>query len=220
MCSHSFKHILFPFIDLHIFLNSAALLKMAAKDEYRNVNLEEKIAEYVDGTLNLSEMALTNQDMSIIIQQGIREKQCTYLDLGDNKITLGGVRILVEELKTNTTLIALYLNYNDIGDESVRYLTQLLEGPNSILTELDLHDTRVSDRGVLILSEILQTNTTLVKLDLSYNLGITNNCVEALLRMLDHNQTLTNISLKGCRIYDPESARLRQTTNKITSIEL
>ena len=193
---------------------------MAANDEYRNVDLEEKLNAYTNGTLTLSKMELNNHDMAIIIQRGIREKQCAHLDLGTNMITLGGVRTLVENLTSNTTITALFLNDNDIGNESVRYLTQLLRGPNSIFTELDLHGTRVSDPGVMILSEVLRTNTTLAKLDLSDNFGITDECVEALLRMLDQNRTLTNLSLKGCRIFGTESARLREINNKIICIDL
>merc|ERR1712194_728710 len=53
--------------------------------------------------------------------------RCKHLWLNDNDIRHEGAKLLSEALVSNTTLIALYLNYNNIGDLGLQHLLAALK---------------------------------------------------------------------------------------------
>jgi hypothetical protein len=126
-------------------------------ENYQNLKLEKRIAKYEPHSMiDLDRQSLTDQDMLIVVQQAVINKQCTMLRLSDNKITSQGVSILAAALRNNRTLEGLYIFNNRVGDTSVYSLAQVLAENNSTLRTLSLGWNGIIDEGTDHLAEILK----------------------------------------------------------------
>jgi Ran GTPase-activating protein (RanGAP) involved in mRNA processing and transport len=193
---------------------------------------------------------LIDQDMSIITKKIIINKQCTELCLCGNKITSEGTLILALKLFNNSTLNTLDLSYNSIGDDGVYSLSQMLlpnhysslkilslnkngisnDGvaylaamlqTNQTLTELSLSDNEIGNEGVKQLANVLTyRNRTLEVLVLSFNIFITDLCLDYLLRMLDNNQALEKFSMNDCNLSYEGKMELREEAERKINFEI
>ncbi|NXU42069.1 LRC34 protein, partial [Drymodes brunneopygia] len=84
-----------------------------------------------------------------------------YLDLSCNNITCDGAKFLGELLKSNQTLEILDLNANRIEDAGAFYLCEALTTWNRGLQALSIVSNNITGRGLLALSEAMQSNTKL-----------------------------------------------------------
>ncbi|CAF3866626.1 unnamed protein product, partial [Adineta steineri] len=99
-----------------------------------------------DATPNYAKLdgaGLSDRDVPAIIQQTLRDKSFTILNLRKNRITSIGIGLLVQELKTNTTLQNLDISRNPIGDEGARYLAELFASSNQTLLGLSMGDADI-----------------------------------------------------------------------------
>ncbi len=126
----------------------------------------------------------------------------------------------IEEIDSENkpkNLEKLFLNYNHINADGCRGLAKLLRGGDSTLTTLDLDENKIDDEGVAILVGALQSNTSLMGLQLAGNVDISNQGLVMLLKLVNDissieatlrsNHTLTKISLEELRNVDPEFQR-------------
>ncbi|KAF9910161.1 hypothetical protein BX616_010927 [Lobosporangium transversale] len=104
-------------------------------------------------------------------------------------------RVLVNSLKTNTTLLVLDLEGNSIGDKGALALSEALK-TNTALTSLSLRENSIGHKGALALSKALKINTTLTTLNLNWNL-IEEKGAVVLLEALKSNTTLVTLGLRG-----------------------
>jgi hypothetical protein len=82
-------------------------------------------------------------------------------------------------------LVELGLCYNRINADGCRELAKLLQGENSTLTDLQLDDNQIDDEGVAILANALRNNSTLERLRLDNNKGITIEGMKLLQKLLN-----------------------------------
>ena len=211
-------------------------LELNQHGEYRSISprkraskaitLDDKLAANSEldaiGNLNLSAMNLTDGDVRTIIQRGPWEqKRSIGIILRDNALTAFGVHLLVDGLiSTKARLKYLSLSNNSrIGDVGVEHLVRLLRVHRS-MTFLSLPNTGITDRGVRMLADVLCGNDTnsrrnaLEKLHISFNKGVTDASVDALLEILDKNHTLKSLCVQNCNLSDTGRDRLRKATIK------
>mmetsp|Transcript_29002 Transcript_29002/g.43575 ORF Transcript_29002/g.43575 Transcript_29002/m.43575 type:complete len:390 (+) Transcript_29002:3-1172(+) len=81
-------------------------------------------------------------------------------------------------------LVHLNLNKNDINTDDCRELAKVLRGEKSTLRELLLGWNRIDDEGVAILASALQKNTSLERLHLDENEGMTTEGLVLLLTLV------------------------------------
>ena len=223
---------------------------MMTMDTYRNPKLERLIARYPSQSkINLSYQQITDQDLNIITRQAILNKKCRELCLYSNEITADGVSILASAIKTNTTLEKLLLWDNPLGDEGLRYLTDaLLDGTSalkdlrigwtnitdvgashlaellkvtSIFTDVWARENKIGDKGVSLLMDALAYhNTSLQILWLRGNTLITDECIDSVINMLKHNQTLRQLSLELCSVSDLGKEKLEAEVAEKTNFSL
>jgi len=74
---------------------------------------------------------------------------------------------------------------------------------NSTLVELNINENNLGDEGAKALAEGLKANKTLKSLDLSLNY-IGDEGAKAIAAMLDVNKTLTSLTISGNEIQDAE----------------
>ncbi|CAF1242093.1 unnamed protein product [Adineta steineri] len=191
--------------------NEQKMMRLKAKLEYDNeLN--------ITGILNLSSMNLIDNDLSLITQRLFHseKKTCTGLILRNNILSSDGVKILVDNLlMRRIKLKCLCLSNNaDIDDIGIEYLVRLLQ-ENHSLTILSLPYTNITDRGVQLLANVLSGIDTdlscspLEKLDISFNKSITDESTDALMQIIEQNQTLKILGLQYCNLSDKARLQLR-----------
>ena len=190
----------------------------------KNVVLADKLAhdEEIDllGIMNLSSMNLTDQDVPMIVQRALRnknKKNCIGLILRDNDLTSVGVKLIVDRLLISSghfRYLSLSNNVN-VKDAGIEHLALLIRKSRS-LTFLALPDTGISDRGVRLLADALgnvdgkSSCAPLEKLYISFNKLITDESLAALSEILEHNQTLKVLSLQHCGLSEKARRQLRE----------
>ena len=117
------------------------------------------------------------------------------LNLEWNDISQTGIQALCEALTKNSSLTSLNLKYNKARG-AVEALAQLLQ-TNSTLMTLDLRSTGLNSSEVSLVATALVENTSLTELVLDSN-NINNTGMEALAMLLKKNATLQTLSLRNC----------------------
>jgi hypothetical protein len=190
--------------------------------------------------VDLSYFHLIDPDIPIIVNKVVLEKKCTELWLFGNQITSQGASILAPSLVNNSILKSLDLSFNQISNLGVQSLTQaLLPNKNCSIKILQLSKNGISDDGAKYLSEMLKTNQTLTELwlsdneignsgvkqlmntlsyhnktlkflSLSTNIFVTDLCIDSVIEMSEHNQTLKRFWMTGCNLTEQGQHKLRE----------
>jgi hypothetical protein len=130
-----------------------------------------------------------------------QESSVTMLDLSNNSIS-HGVHALSSAYINNarSKLMELDLSANDLGDEGGVCINRMLRaharqqrvGPG--LTKVRLAYNKINEAGLLAVAEALETNSTLLSLDISGNV-VCPVVVQAFERVLKHNTTLRALTM-------------------------
>ncbi|KAF9375877.1 hypothetical protein BGX21_003661 [Mortierella sp. AD011] len=155
-------------------------------------------------------------DFRVLINSLKTNTTLTTLNLGDNSIGNEGALALPEALKTNTTLIPLRLQDNSIGKEGALALSEALKTNTSLIT-LELGGNSIGRGGALALSEALKTNTTLVTLRLPWN-SIGKEGALAMSDALKTNTTLITLELGSNSIGNEGALALSDALKTNTSL--
>jgi Ran GTPase-activating protein (RanGAP) involved in mRNA processing and transport len=172
-------------------------------------------------SLYLTGNKISDQSLSILSDALYNNLTLVELDLSDNYISDLGVKILMDVLLTNKSILQkLHLGSNNISDLGIKYVADMLK-TNHSLTHLMLNRNHITDHGVNLLSNVLALqNISLEVLSLSSNNLITDSCVESLIIMLKHNETLKGLDIKCCNISAMSNRRLRQVIQKKHGFQL
>ena len=163
---------------------------------WRNSQLQRLICLHQSRSqMNLTYQNLTADDMPIVVEQAVVDKQCTKLLLDNNYITFECISILVLALPISITLRELSLHEASIYDMSVQILAETLALNNSSINTLGLNGNYITDEGAQYLVTMLKTNTTLTQLYLQGN-PITRKGVKLFVNALNHhNNTLKRLDI-------------------------
>lgn len=163
---------------------------------YENTKLIEFIRENASRyDVQLDNRSLTDQDMKIITQEAIINKQCKRLRLASNQLTSIGIMILSDALKSDHTLYGLYLDKNYVCDEGVYFLVKRILYKNTTLKKLGLSHNRITDEGLKHLAYLMKNNDTITNLYLSGN-QFTDDGIELLMKSIEtSNKTLEQLDL-------------------------
>jgi hypothetical protein len=146
---------------------------------------------------NYKQLVFTNSINTIIfgLERNIPLNKITfYLNgIGDE-----GAIALAKALKTNTTLVYLYINKNNIGDEGAIALAEALK-TNTTLVYLSMEQNNIGAKGAIAIAEALKTNTTLTRLSMDRN-NIGSEGAIAFAETLITNKTLTTLIVSYCNI--------------------
>ncbi|KAG0300365.1 hypothetical protein BGZ98_009243 [Dissophora globulifera] len=159
-------------------------------------------------SIDMNPGSIGQKDFLILVEKLKTNSTLTSLDLTSNSIGDIGGQALGEALTTNSTLTTLYLMSNSIGDIGGQALGEALK-TNSSLATLDLTSNSIGDIGGQALGEALKTNSTLVILDLKSNL-IGNNGAHQLSEALKTNKSLTTLDLQDNSIGEKGSQVLAE----------
>ena len=173
-----------------------------------NQKLKDDISKLQDrSTILLRNKNLTDDDIELIVNEGVLKRQCTRLILSGNKgITSIGASIIGKSLDGNSLLTTLELNHTRIGDTGIEYLSKILARNTSALTTLWIMNIEMTDTGVDFLAQMLKTNRILEKILLGKN-NITDQGIQLLADVLfRHNRTLKELSFVDSQLLSKKSA--------------
>ncbi|CAG8732576.1 11940_t:CDS:2, partial [Gigaspora rosea] len=184
---------------------------------------ENKTLTDLDVTLTSINLESTRIGSKTVIDmaQGLKHDTISLndLNLSYNDIDLEEIKVLVEALKTNTTLKSLDLSHIFINLDTGKALAKSLEKNktlenlslvhcnisyevikalmhNKTLTQLDLSNNNLSFDAQLILAKVLKANNMINSLNISHNEFISTSEM-ALAEALEENNSLTILKLKS-----------------------
>ena len=226
--------------------------KMSSEEHgaYENTKLTKLIDKHeAHSLINLERQSLTDQDIPMVIQQAMVEKQCTMLRLSNNEIKSHGVSLLADALHNNTTLMGLYIFGNKVTDQGVISLTRVLSMKDSTLKALSLGGNDITDEGAGHLANMLRTNTTLIdlclpcnhisdhgvqllanalihdnkslkRLSLDLNKLVSDSSIDTLVDVINQNQSLAAVSVVDCKLSNAGKTRLRDAAKLQKNLKL
>ncbi|XP_078057503.1 NACHT, LRR and PYD domains-containing protein 3-like [Mustelus asterias] len=189
-------------------LLSAALrnpeCKIQKLDLFGN-DLTDSCAEDLASVLSTNR-SLVDLDLSLnklgdsgvkLLSVALRNPECKIqkLDLYDNALTDSCAQDLASALRTNHSLIDLYLGDNKLGDSGVKLLSVALRNPDCKILKLHLYNNALTDSCAEDLTSALCTNQTLRTLSLESN-SFTDQSVPALRRLILTCRSLEEIWLE------------------------
>lgn len=114
--------------------------------------------------------------------------------MGNNNFTEVGVKLLSEWLESNTSLIKLFLNDNEMGQEGVSYLSESL-CCNKTLKFLSLAACGIIDESFKPMLACLSVNETLESLHVWGNL-LTEKSSDLIIEVIrKHNHVITDLQV-------------------------
>nr|XP_020737767.1 leucine-rich repeat-containing protein 34 isoform X8 [Odocoileus virginianus texanus] len=141
-----------------------------------NLNRPILYGEQEESTVHLSHMLKENQcliELHIckhdIKNCGMKQlcdalylnRSLQYLDVSCNKITQDGMKYLADVLKSNTTLEVIDLSFNRMENAGANYLSDALASHNRTLKALSVVSNNIEGKGLVALSQSMETNPTL-----------------------------------------------------------
>ncbi|KAL0242827.1 hypothetical protein GEMRC1_005390 [Eukaryota sp. GEM-RC1] len=145
----------------------------------------------------------------------------TSVSLWDNSIGAEGARALADVLKINTSVTSVFVGSDCIGDNGVRALAEALK-VNASVTSVNLGYNSIGAEGARALADALKTNTSVTSVDLEEN-SIGDEGARALADALKVNISVTSVDLFKNSIGD-EGARaladVLKVHSSVTSIDL
>ena len=98
----------------------------------------------------------------------------------------------------NSVVSKLSLSYNEIDDECMKPLGKLIQD-NHLLEHVHIGNNKITDKGVEILSHLLDGNESFKTLNLSGNKGVTDQSIEILLKVIEQSHII-DIDIRGTSI--------------------
>ena len=146
------------------------------------------------GLLKLGGIALSEEELGALGRVVASNPGLTTIDMTDSNIGDAVVAAVAEALLSNhSSVTALGLSGNKIGDGGIGHIARLLE-PGSALASLFLRNNSVGADGARELAAALKSNTCLLKLNLKNN-ALGEAGARELAGMLAHNTTLTELNV-------------------------
>ena len=123
-------------------------------------------------TMNIEGNYLCNEGIKIICESISKKKSrniISFLDLQNNNITNKGCPFISKMLSESPFINALSLRNNLLYNDGINKIISSINNENSNLVSLDISDTKIDEKGMKIISEIINKEFVLQKLILSYN---------------------------------------------------
>ena len=123
-------------------------------------------------TMNIEGNYLCNEGIKIIcesISQKNAKNTISFLDLQNNNITNKGCQHISNMLKESPFINGISLRNNLLYNDGVNKIISSISDENSNLVSLDLTDTKIDEKTMRTISEIINKDFVLQKLILSYN---------------------------------------------------
>lgn len=143
------------------------------------------------------------------------------LFMSENKVGDEGVKHLAAALADdNTSLKELNLARNGITDEGVVHIANMLKS-NKTIIRLWLGENEITDKGLSFLCDVLTTaNQTLQVLSLEWNRFRNDSSATKLADLLKNNRSLTQLNISSCKLPTAGTKQLKFVAKSRPNFEL
>lgn len=165
-------------------------------DIYENNNLKQLIDKCeINCLINLNGEILNDNDIDIIINNGLINKRSQSIILKNNFLSFNSIEKLSLHLNINKYLTKLIITNNQLSDLSIKSLSESLSFNNSTLKQLNLGSNQLDDQSLIYLSDMLKSNQTIISIGLQDN-QITDESIQYFSSVIENfNKSIEDISL-------------------------
>ena len=202
------------------------------------IEVVNAIADMINNTrlvkLNISGSGICDNGITVISSVLTNNNTLQELILSRNNITIEGARNIADVVQKNTTLQKLDISYCNIHSKGALIISKSAKS-NKTLRELimswrkdqvtvnttdqfwDLHNNKIENIGMLIVSQLLYDNMKVVKLNTSFN-EITDDGVVAICNFLSSNNALQELDISHNQITIKGASNIAQVLQVNTTL--
>ena len=143
---------------------------------------------------------LPTEEMQNLVKNMLNNKSLTYLYLQNNQIGDDSLEILSFLLSKNFNIHTLDLSYNKFTSKGIKNLCNGLLTKDSRIIELALSNNNLDETSLAYLSEAIINNEHLLCINLSYNNFSKGDCGNIICDIISSDNKLRNINLTACHL--------------------
>ena len=143
---------------------------------------------------------LPTEEMQNLVKNMLNNKSLTYLYLQNNQIGDDSLEILSFLLSKNFNIHTLDLSYNKFTSKGIKNLCNGLLTKDSRIIELALSNNNLDETSLIYLSEAIINNEHLLCINLSYNNFSKGDCGNIICDIISSDNKLRNINLTACHL--------------------
>ena len=143
---------------------------------------------------------LPTEEIQNLVKNMLNNKSLTYLYLQNNQINDDSLEILSFLLSKNHTIHTLDLSYNKFTSIGVKNLCNAILSNNSRILELDLANNNLDETSLTYLSDAINKSEQLYCINLSYNNFSKGECGRIISNIIKTDQKLKNFNLTACHL--------------------
>ena len=143
---------------------------------------------------------LPTEEMQNLVKNMLNNKSLTYLYLQNNQIGDDSLEILSFLLSKNFNIHTLDLSYNIFTSKGIKNLCNGLLTKDSRIIELALSNNNLDETSLAYLSEAIINNEHLLCINLSYNNFSKGDCGNIICDIISSDNKLRNINLTACHL--------------------
>ena len=207
-------------IELFINLKNCTKLKLLDvsyngidKNIFDNQNIEEIFNEALPSLFSFYYEGnyLSTEEVKNFVKDIANNKCLTYLYLQNNQLNDDSMEIISYLLTKNPYLHNLGLGYNKFTSKGVQSLCNGLKNKTCNIMELCLQKNNLDETSLSYLAENLKNNQSMRSLNLSYNNFTKDECGDLISRIISESPKLKNINLTACHL----GLKIKDICNKL-----
>ena len=207
-------------IELFINLKNCTKLKLLDvsyngidKNIFDNKNVEDIFNEALPSLYSFYYKGnyLSTEEVKNFVKDIANNKCLTYLYLQNNQLNDDSMEILSYLITKNPYIHNLGLGYNKFTSKGIQSLCNGLMNKDSNIMELCLQKNNLDEASLTYLAEALKNHQSMRSLNLSYNNFTKDECGNLILRIISESPKLKNINLTACHL----GLKIKDICNKL-----
>ena len=154
---------------------------------------------------------LSTEEVKNFVKDIANNKCLTYLYLQNNQLNDDSMEILSYLITKNPYMHNLGLGYNKFTSKGIQSLCNGLMNKDSNIMELCLQKNNLDEASLSYLAEALKSNQSMRSLNLSYNNFTKDECGNLISRIISESPKLKNLNLTACHL----GLKIKDICNKL-----
>ena len=183
------------------------------KNIFNNKNVEDIFNESLPNLYSFYYEGnyLSTEEVKNFVKDIANNKCLTYLYLQNNQLNDDSMEILSYLITKNPYMHNLGLGYNKFTSKGIQSLCNGLMNKDSNIMELCLQKNNLDEASLSYLAEALKSNQSMRSLNLSYNNFTKDECGNLISRIISESPKLKNLNLTACHL----GLKIKDICNKL-----
>ena len=181
-----------------------------------------KIVKALHSVLNLRALYINDNEIDLTAAKDIASavshaNQLHELDISKNKFQARGIEIILEPLQDYDKLTKLYINDNNVTDDTITHFIGTVISSNTRLREIDISGNNLQVKGGINIAVALQSIVMLRKLCISNN-NMTCQAANDFAVVITHNAHLQDLDIGGNDLLAVGATIIAKSLKKISTL--